>query len=104
MLDPKDVDRLKSILADGRQKVVPALESFAQASRTLGFLKANDTTALAASLGNVLDLTGSGEVFLQKYFDAIWKQGHRLTEEHHGAGAGTGGPGRIDFRLPEQGW
>ena len=77
MLDPKDVDRLKSILSDGRQKVVPTLESFAQASRTFGFLKANDTAALSTALNDVLDLTGSGEVFLQKYFDAI---GNKATD------------------------
>lgn len=68
-LDPGNIDRLKSILGDGRHTLQPLLRSFAEANRTLGFFAANDTAALTTALSHVLDFTGTGEVFLQPYFD-----------------------------------
>ncbi|MCK6626856.1 MAG: hypothetical protein L6R45_16985 [Anaerolineae bacterium] len=77
-LEPGDVDRLKKILAEGRQNITPALTAFDRSRLTLEALQANNTAALELALQNVLDLTGAGEVFLQKYFDAFGEKAHTV--------------------------
>ncbi|NTW00859.1 MAG: hypothetical protein HGA19_06045 [Oscillochloris sp.] len=70
-IEPTDTERLKRLLQEGRQQILPSLYAFEQARLTLVSLKANDTAPLSAALTHVLELTAADQVLLQKYFDIV---------------------------------